>query len=230
MAFIKDVFAKRTDYPELARKGKDDTPTEKVISLRRQGLTNNQIIAALQREGYAVNKIYDGLNQADLKGGIEGFPLEKGETMEQPSEEEYAQQPYPPQAAQPFAAPGQYPEGYHSYVPAGSNEERVQEIAEAIIDEKWSELIANVNKILEWKDKIEFRIGAIEQKIKDLTADFDKLHASILEKVSEYDKNVSDVGTELKALEKVFQKVLPTLTENVSELSRITQDIKRKKI
>lgn len=229
MAFVKDVFAKRSDLPPSGA-GKEETPTEDVIALRKQGLTNNQIISSLQRSGHSLNKIYEALNQADLKGGVEGFPLERGEKMEQPNMQEQAAYPYPPQPTQEFMQHQMPPaEGYQPYVQAASGEERVQEIAEAIIDEKWSELIANVNKILEWKDKIESKIGAIEQRITDLKNDFDKLHTSILDRVGEYDKNVSDVGTELKALEKVFQKVLPTLTENVSELSRITQDIKRKK-
>ena len=49
----------------------------------------------------------------------------------------------------------------------------------------------------------------------------------MLEKVGEYDKHIGDVGTEVKALEKVFQKVLPGFIENVSELSRITEEMKR---
>ena len=51
----------------------------------------------------------------------------------------------------------------------------------------------------------------------------------IVAKISDYDKNLLDVGTEIKAMEKVFQKVLPELTGSVSELSRITKGIKGKK-
>jgi hypothetical protein len=59
--------------------------------------------------------------------------------------------------------------------------------------------------------------------------DFDKIHTSVLERVTDYDKHITDVGTEVKALEKVFQKVLPGFIENVAELSRITEDIKKNK-
>ena len=60
----------------------------------------------------------------------------------------------------------------------------------------------------------------------DVKADLETLHKAIVSKIGEYDKNLLDVGTEIKAMEKVFQKVLPTLTENVSELSRITRQVK----
>jgi len=40
-------------------------------------------------------------------------------------------------------------------------------------------------------------------------------------KISEYDKNITDVGVEIKAMEKVFQKVLPTFTENVNKIDRL---------
>ena len=42
-------------------------------------------------------------------------------------------------------------------------------------------------------------------------------------------KNILEVGTEIKAMEKVFQKVLPTFTSTVNELSRITGNLKKKK-
>ena len=47
-----------------------------------------------------------------------------------------------------------------------------------------------------------------------------------MSKISAYDQNIVDVGTEIKAMEKVFQKVLPNLTENVNKLDRITKGYK----
>jgi len=58
---------------------------------------------------------------------------------------------------------------------------------------------------------------------------FDKLHQAIIGKIAEYDKNILNVGTEIKAMEKVFQKVLPTFTENVNELSRVTRGLRKPK-
>ena len=54
----------------------------------------------------------------------------------------------------------------------------------------------------------------------------DSLTKSIMGKIQSYDQNIVDVGTEIKAMEKVFQKVLPTLTENVNKLDRMAKGYK----
>jgi hypothetical protein len=58
--------------------------------------------------------------------------------------------------------------------------------------------------------------------------DLEGLHKAIVARIGEYDKSLLDVGTEIKAMEKVFQKVLPDLTGSVQELSKITKDMKKK--
>lgn len=104
-----------------------------------------------------------------------------------------------------------------------------EEIAETIVEEKWQDVNKELGKFSEWKEATEARLDKLEQGLNDLKADVDSLHKAIIAKVGEYDKNIMDVGTEIKAMEKVFQKVLPTLTDNINELSRITKDVKRKK-
>jgi predicted site-specific integrase-resolvase len=101
-----------------------------------------------------------------------------------------------------------------------------EELIEAIIDEKWNELVKDINKIIDWKTSAEGRISSMEQEVKDLKDSFDKLHQAVVGKVGEYDQHILDVGSELKAMEKVFAKILPVFTENVSALTRITDDLK----
>ena len=64
------------------------------------------------------------------------------------------------------------------------------------------------------------KIAQIQQQINDLNASFDSLHKGVLGKITEYDENLTNVGTEIKAMEKVFSKVLPSLTESVNKLDR----------
>jgi len=139
--------------------------------------------------------------------------------------------PYPAQAQQ--VHPMQ-PQMAHPQVPPppAHNESpnaRVEEIAEAIIDEKWSELLKDINKIVEWKETTESRLVKLEEEITNLKQNFDSLHKGILGKISEYDKNIANLGTGIKAMEKTFQNVLPTFTENVNKLSRIMGGVKPKK-
>ncbi len=236
-------------------------PTDKVLEMRAQSVSNNQIIQLLQREGYDLTAIFNAMNQADVKSGIDYGELAAvpkippgGSTMAnqmQPEQEFYPQQraglpeaPQYPGQEQDFGmqqpiAPGpgapfpqqpemeqmQYPQGP---APAGYEAQRIEELAEAIIDEKWNEIVRSINKIIDWKERVEGRVTKMEQQLEDMQKNFDMLHKGVLGKISDYDQNLQNVGAEIKAMDKVFQKVLPSLTESVSELGRITSGMRKK--
>ncbi|MBN1275248.1 hypothetical protein JXA12_03070 [Candidatus Woesearchaeota archaeon] len=182
-------------------------PLEQVKAMQSQGLSNNQVIQALQRDGYTSTQIFDAMNEAHLTTGA---PAPRtGDTMQQP--------PFPPSASPSPSAPPTPPAG------SGSS---VEETVEAIIDEKWNELVKDITTIIEWKNQAQNTIISIEQQFKDLKDQFDKLHQALIAKIGEYDKNILDVGAEVKAMEKVFSKVLPVFTENVAELSKITKEMR----
>ncbi len=193
------------DFPQQPSQG---LPVDQVNNLRQQGLSDNQIIQALQRDGFTSDQVFEAMTQA---GMLSAGPL---------SMEEAPQGSPPPAMAPPMMAP-------HMRAPdIGGDRERIEELAEAIIDEKWAELIKNLNKIFEWKEKTESTLQRLDQKLTDVKAEFDKLHTGIIGKIGEYDQNILNVGTEIKAMEKVFQKVLPAFTENINELSRLTKKYK----
>jgi len=172
-------------------------PVDQVLQMQAQNMTNNQIVEALQRDGYDMNTIMDAIAQAEAVGSVQQAP-------------QSAPMPAPP-------APTE--EGTH-----------VEELVEKIVDERWQELQKEQTKTAEWRDTTTSRIERIEQSLQDTKTDLDNLHRAIISKISDYDKNLVDVGTEIKAMEKVFQKVLPTLTENVAELSRVTEIIRSQPI
>ncbi len=192
----------------------EQLPVDQVMMMKQQGYTNNQIAQTLQSQGYTTSQVSDAINQASLSGNFQpemGMP-DYGQS--------YEPQPQPqPQFQQSYEAP-------HEVQQVAVNEERIQEIAEAIIDEKWEEFAGDIKKVIEWKEKSEDRIAKIEQQLIDLRISIDNLTKSIMAKISSYDQNIVDVGTEIKAMEKVFQKVLPTLTENVNKLDRMTKGYK----
>jgi hypothetical protein len=196
-----------------------DTPVALVIQMRNQGLSNNQIVQNLSRQGYTNTQIFDAMNQADMKSSV--IPTDISSSV--------------PQAANPMTGFQQQQEDfsqsnqqqdYEYQYPAQENV-TTEELVESIIEEKWGDLIKDVNKIIDWKTKTETRITSLEQKFNDLKESFDQLHRAVVGKVSEYDKHILEVGAEIKAMEKVFQKVLPSFTDNVNELSRIVDKVKK---
>lgn len=103
---------------------------------------------------------------------------------------------------------------------------KIQEIAEAIVNEKWQELLSSVGNIAVWKEKVDTNIISIKQEIVRINERFDNLQNAILGKIRDYDNDMKNVSTEMKALEKVFEKIIEPLTSNVKELNRITKELK----
>lgn len=259
-------FGKKKEAPvQQAR-----TPVDDVVRMRRQGLSNNQIVQALQRNGYQTGQIFDAFSQADLRApspvqGIPDMPPPPGMRQRQPfmqgTNESAESLGLPPDLPAPDAGienessitGPQNPEEVQGFGEAGSQSSgaefaenyaesqqqggygraygsdvsaKVEEISEAIIEEKWQDLLKDFNKAMEWKAGMEQRMAVLEQRFSDMKTAFDNLQRSVVDKVSDYDKSVKDVGAEMKALEQVFQKIIPTMTENVNELSRITKGMK----
>ncbi len=189
--------------------GNRPLPLSQIIDMQQKGLTNNQIIQALQRDGYSITEIFDALNQAGLQAVPPGEVPGGAPALAAPSQ--------PGMPAPPPAPPQSQPGGVST-----------EELVEAIIDEKWGEVVQDIKKVIDWKESMTARIEKLEQRFDDLQSSFDKLQDALLGKIGEYDKNLSEVGAELKAMEKVFSKVLPAFTQNVAELSRISERLSKK--
>src|SRR5574341_684520 len=148
-----------------------EVPIAQVSSMQTQGLTNNQIIQTLQRQGFQPTQIYDALAQAEAHRSIE--------PMEVPRE----------------TAP-------RTEIRAPTHPES-EAVVEQIIEEKWQDLQKDLAKVNEWKDLLTSRIDKLEQGVLDMRTDLDGLHKAIVARIGEYDKTLMDVGTEIKAMEKV---------------------------
>lgn len=227
MAFFKFGKKKKEESldmpmpsPEVQQQQFQGSPIEQVLMMKQQGYTNNQIVQTLQSQGYNTSQIFDAINQAGLSGGFQANEPEPEVGMPEYGQE-YEQHPYQQQQSfQSFQAPKEV------QPPVTIDEERIQEVAEAIIDEKWEELAKDIKKVIEWKEQSENRLAKLEQQVIDMRLSIDSLTKSMMAKVSAYDQNIVDVGTEVKAMEKVFQKVLPSLTESVNKLDRMTKGYK----
>ena len=202
-------FGKKKEEEMPAAPG---NPIDQVMVMRQRGMGNDQIIQELERQGYNSSQIFDALNQASLMGPNPGIDQSQNFPQQDFSQEQFmpSQQPMEQQPQQPQI-----------------DKDQIEEVAEAIIDEKWKEFEEDLKVIIEWKEKTESKISKFEQEIADLAASINSLNRSMMGKISEYDKNISNVGTEIKAMEKVFEKVLPSLTENVNKLERMSKSAKK---
>ena len=186
----------------------DASLMDEMMNLRSQGLTDNLILAELTQRGYPPQQVQMALSSAASEG------------------DNFASSPPYPQSG--YSQPQQTPAN-PSDPQQGNIYERIEEIAESIIDQKWDELIVEVKKILEWKERIEQKQTQLQNDVAKLKEDFTLLHQGVLGKLEDYDTRMRDVGTELNAVGKVFKDVIPEFVENVKELSAITGKVKGKK-
>ena len=106
-------------------------------------------------------------------------------------------------------------------------EKKIEEMTEAVVEEKWAELVETVNKFLDWKKEIDQKIIQLDTQIKEMKESIKTLQEGVMGKISEYDDHLIKIGSNVRALEKVFQKIIPTFTENVNELARIVEKLKK---
>lgn len=177
-----------------------------IIEQRKQGKSEYDIVRELLSQGYSSDQIYSALNEMDNEGITSVTNANK---LNQSSQIASTEQ-----------------EHFGNY---NQDElfEKIQEISETIIAEKWDELIANVEKIVKWKDRIEERILEIEQNMASLDKEVSKLYDSVFSKMKEYDEHTVEFGTDLKAMQKVFKDMLPQFVTGIHELNAIVKRLSK---
>ncbi len=195
-------------------------PLDLVRNLRQTGLPKEQIVDSLQRQGFSMQAIDDAFTQADIQGSFDDVP---------------APQVGMQRSALSQSSPSFIPR-LQSNVPsfqpqvqiATASSDNVQELVESVVEEKWRAMREELADFSGWKERVRTEIIAVKQELLRLENRFETLQGGVLGKVQEYDKNIGDVGTEIKALEKVLSQIIQPLTQNVRDLSRITEELKKR--
>jgi len=103
-----------------------------------------------------------------------------------------------------------------------AQEDKTEEMIESIIEEKWKELREKLTAFENWKETISGQVSRLEEEMKHIKESYNNLHQGVLGKISEYDSNLKEVGSSVKAMDKVFKNILPTLTNSVNRLARMS--------
>ncbi len=222
----------------LEERGNKDMPTDRVLDLQKRGMSEGDITNTLSKERFGQNEISSAFDQAVVKNEIAPTreplspPALNMDDVPSPSSTSLPTgggenpSPMPAPSLNPSPAAGGSPS--FAPEPAGrANYEAVEEIAESIITEKWEEALKNIGDLKLWKEKVETDLSGIKQEILRTEAKFENLQKVILGKLGEYSEGVTDLGAEMKAMERVFEKILNPLTKSVKELEEVTRKIKK---
>jgi DNA-binding transcriptional MerR regulator len=194
-----------------------------ILSLMEQGYPHNEIIAKLQEQGYTNNEIQEAFSQAQTKASVEAEP----ELPPMPPAPQMQPSLINREQPQMNFAPPRQPEMIRPDFSSREIEERMQELAESIIDEKWRKVLEDMGDLSSWKDRVKTEIVSVKQELLRMENRFEALQQSIFGRIREYDNQVEGVGTDVKAIEKLLQNILNPLADNVKELKRITEKLKR---
>ncbi len=214
-----------------------------VTRMLNNGMQNEEIIAILQERGYSNETIQSALTLANTKASVENQGrMQNQETRTrmieppapgmQPSMlSEGGQGIIPPPPTQPtFGMASQTMMQPPSAMITSSTrdvEEKVEEIAEAIIEEKWGRVREEVGDLRAWKEKVTTDLMGTKQEILRVQSRLEAVQNAVLGRVKEYDKSIEDVGADIKAIEMLLKNILDPLSTSVKELKAITEKLKR---
>lgn len=175
-----------------------------IDEMRAQGMSPRDIVRDLTARGYP---------SADI---LSRFQTPQNSPASYPQQ----QMPMPPAPSPSFSR-------FSS--PAKPSTDEIQEIAEKIVEEKWKGAEKEIDTIKKWRDETETNLSNLSDRMTKLEMKMDSVEQAILGKVDEYGRAISDVGTELKAMQRVFSTTMPAFTENIKELQGLVEETKEKR-
>ncbi|MBR9681832.1 MAG: hypothetical protein GOV00_03470 [Candidatus Altiarchaeota archaeon] len=216
MGLLGKVFGKK------GKVGAGDLPA-RIISLRQNGLSDQDIANQFQAEGVPPEAFEAAMAQANEQmGGGGSGPM----GPPPPPPPGGAQMPPPPPGApMPMGPPS--PLGDVTEIETES--EDIEVLVEKLIGEK--------TKGMEMRNKdVEASIGKIHadvHELKNMTVELKEKYAGLQEeslgKVEEYAKELENVGAQIKAMQRILKDIIPTLSDNIIQLQKLVDDIKVKR-
>src|SRR3989344_2242161 len=177
-----------------------EPPVGQVMAMIEQGLENEEIVSHLQESGFSNVDIQEALSQAKVKASVEGQGSDEESLPPPPtrmrasvlSSEPERQEPYAP-SQQPVVQPSS-PEMWRG------GEEKIEEVAESIIGEKWRRMAEDMGEMSSWKELMKREIVSVKQEVLRVEERFESLQKAILGRLKEYDSSVGEVSTDVKAV------------------------------
>ena len=124
------------------------------------------------------------------------------------------------QSAQ-YAGYPQYQQ-YPQYEYPSTDTETMTDIAQQAVDEKLEKVNKQIQNLEKIKTEIKGRILDIDSRLTRIEKTIDLLQTSILGKIGEYWKNVSDLKDEMQATQESFSKILDPLAEQMNKIRTIS--------
>lgn len=203
-----------------------------ISGMKEKGMGNSNIIDELKNKGHSSKDIYDSLDKGGQQPASDLEPPSPSENSQptlptsQPMDGGFEQQPTEKPQEEGLMGPP-LSDNIPQQIPQRQNVENIEEIAEAIVDEKLQEFSSSLGDLAVWKERVNSEIGAIKQEVVRVRNQLENIQVGMLGKVEGYNKSVQSMSSEMRALSKVMEKIMQPLTMNIKELSRMTEKFKK---
>lgn len=213
---------------------------DEIETLASQGLSEQDIISELKDKGYSneeINKAIQKILKHRVSSEGESRSVKKdrknsknnqqqqheGNNFVAPSPENLS--PEEQQPNQPFS---KYMASEENPIWEMNEEEEIQleELIEEIIEEKWSGVRQNIQKMETGNEDLKNKIHSLEERIEGLENKHQKEKEKLEDKVDRTFNHIENIESRVNSVEKAFKEFLPSLTENVRSLSGIVNELK----
>ena len=200
-------------------------PVNEALQLLNSGMKDGEVSQVLEGQGYSLQDIAGAINQAKIKQGVEGNMPPQEQQMQESLSDQNFDIPLPTDNNQ-----QNYPQTQQYQMPAQPtmSYEQMQAVVEQIVEEKWKDMMRNVGDMNVFRARVGDDMESVKQELLRTQKRLEDLQVAVLGKVKDYNESVINISNDMKALEQVFSKILTPLTQNVKDLSKITEELKKK--
>ena len=228
-------------------------PVDLVLRYSAQGLSEPDIIARLEAQGFPPHHIDKALRIALKEKVISGAPPTPMATSEEPVPEvptpepfgvmetptggpvpmdEYARRPmpmgYPPERIIPAHEIPEQPEIRRAEAPPPT-EITVEEIIEAIVAERWRDFEERLDAFEKRDIQLQNQIAALRKEVDSIEGVLEEKEKTMISKLEEFGESVQGIQGRIGGIERVFKDFLPELTTNIKTMSNLVEKMKKEK-
>jgi len=218
---------------------------EQVTQLKGQGLSDQEVVNDLQQQGISPKEINDAINQAQIKGAVEGgnpggVPA-PGDEAPIPGANQDLYTPQTEEVGEAYAPEGAAGAEYYQEAPAGGygavgmDSDTIIELANQVFSEKMKKPQKTVDELNEFKSLSQVKIDNMEERLKKLEKIIDALQIQILEKVGSYGASLQSTKKEMAMMQDSFRKIAgarktKAMPKNLTKTTtkRVTKTISKK--
>ena len=230
-------------------------PVDLVLRYSGEGLSEPDIIARLEAQGFSQHHIDKALRIALKERVVSGAPPTPMATPEEPVPEVPSPMPF---GEVPTGAPieGPVPMGeIRSPMPLGYPPERivqapppiteqpefkraelpppteitVEEIIEAIVAERWRDFEERLS-VFEKRDlQLQHQIEALRKEVNAIEEVLEEKEKTMISKLEEFGGSIEGIQGRIGGIERVFKDFLPELTTNIKTMSSLVEKMKKEK-